>query len=180
MTSDFSDMASRVSDFRDDLEDEHEDATEESMGKLQNVIRENLISNDSIARSTLLRDIDEVLDTQQPQMVARAVTMPDWAKFLEHGTGPRAQRDTLPDHDQYKAPSPGPPIERILTWIVAKNITPTEYDTVYGLAEAIVEVIGEQGTFPSPFYRPAWHGTQGYQNVIQANKHAQKRALRRL
>lgn len=173
-------MASRVSDFRDDLEDEHERATEESMGRLQNQVRTNLIRNDSIARTALLRDIDESLAPEYSEMVARAVTMPDWAKYLEMGTGPRAQRDTLPDHDQYKSPSHGPPLERILTWIVAKNITPTEYDTVYELASAIQEVIGEQGTFPSPFYRPAWHGTHGYQNVTQANKRAQRRALRRL
>lgn len=179
MASDFGDAAKRVSQLRDRLEDGHERATRESMSDLKNEVRTQLSSNRSVARGVLLRDIRDGDSAGYPQFVARAVSVPGWARYLEHGTGFRARRDTLPNHDSYKAPDGLPPLNPILSWVIAKNITSEEYDSRYALAQAIRETIGEQGTFPHPFLRPSWFGGQGYRNVITANKRAMRRAVRR-
>jgi hypothetical protein len=180
MASDFGNMASRVEKLSRDLEREHENATEDAMDTMQTQVRNEIGKNDSVARSNLIRDVRESRDVASEFLVERSTHVPEWAKYLEHGTGSRAQRDTLPDHESYPAPSPMPPLERIVTWIVAKNITPREYDSTYGLAKAIQETIGAVGTFPHPFLRPVWHGTYGWLNVVRENKRGMKRALRRL
>jgi len=178
--SDYGDMARRVSKLRDNLEDEHERATKESMGDLRSQVRINLQRNDSDARGVLYQDIDDGDATSYPQMVARSVTLPWFAIYLEHGTGQLGGTDTVQGHKQFKAPDPGPPIEPIRTWVTAKQIQSSYYDDPDDLARAIQSQIAAIGTFPHPFYRPAWHGPRGYQNVIDANKRAMRRALRRM
>jgi len=173
-------MASRVKKLRRNLKDEHENATEESMTDLRNAVRTNLRSNDSVARNVLINDVWHTQEQSYEQFVARSVSVPGFSKYVEYGTGSRGRTDPLDGHKQYPKPTPGPPIDSIITWIVEKNVTPREYDTIYGLAGAIQETIGEIGTFPHPFLRPSWHGPQGYQNVIRANKLAIRRALRRM
>lgn len=177
--SDFADAAKKVSRLRDRLEDGHERATKESMGELKNETRYQLSQNGSVARSVLLRDVERGPSAGHPQFVAQAVSVPGWARYLEHGTGQRARRDTLPDHKTYSAPDPLPPLDPILTWVIAKNISSGEYDSKTALAQAIASTIGNQGTFPHPFLRVVWYGGQGYRNVIAANKRAMRRAVRR-
>lgn len=179
MPSDFGKISQKVSRFRDNLEDEHNRATEESMEELRVEVRNTISSNNSVARGTLIRDVRENETPQRPQMVARSVNVPRWSRYVEHGTGIRARRDTLPDHEQYKAPDPMPPIEPIETWVIAKNITSDEYSDPLSLAKAVQRDIGEMGTAPHPFMRPAWYGSRGYRNVIDANKRAFRRAWRR-
>ncbi len=177
--SDFGDMAKRVGRLSDKLEEEHERATKESMGTIQTEVQNEIRANDSVARQVLVSDVRENRYTSS-KMVARSVNVPEWAKYLEHGTGPKAREDTQPDHEQYKAPDPLPPFDPILTWVIAKNLTSEEYDSKTALAEAIMQSIGEEGTYPHPFLRPVWYGARGYQNVVQANKNAMTRALRRM
>jgi hypothetical protein len=177
--SDFGDMASRVSKFSDELERQHEQETKDAMETMAREVQVEIRQNDSVARRTLLTDVREGKHSGSA-FVSRAVSVPGWAKYLEHGTGQRGRRDTQPGHEQYKAPNPLPPLDPILTWVMAKNITSTEYDSKQRLAEAIARTIGEQGTFPHPFLRPIWYGTHGYRAVIRANKQAQHTALRRL
>jgi hypothetical protein len=178
--SDFSDAAKRVSRLRDNLEDGHERATKESMGTMQTGVQSAIRGNDSVARGVLVNDVSEGELPSATAMVARAVGVPEWGKFLEHGTGSRGGRTQYPDDDTYSAPSPLPPLDPILTWVVAKNLTPDEYDSQYALAEAIARTIGEEGTFPHPFLRPTWYSPSlGYRNVIDENVRAMRRALRR-
>jgi hypothetical protein len=178
MASDYGRMASRVSDLRDNLEDKHERATESANERMQNEVRNELVSERSVARTTLLRDIRES-ESAGSQMVSRSVHVPEWGKYLEHGTGARAREDTLPDHESYPAPSAAPYYD-ILEWMKAKPVPPQEYDNVEDAAAAAAKTIMDEGTFPHPFLRPAWYGTYGYRKIIEANKNAISRALRRM
>jgi len=180
----FSDFADDVAELRRDLDNAYEDATEDAMESMEREISQELRQNDSIAREVLYRAIqtgDPAREIDGRHVHSTAVKMPDWARYLEHGTGQRAVGDTLPDHNDYEAPDPGPPYEKILRWIVAKNLQPREYDTQYGLAEAIQDTIAQLGTFPHPFYRPVWYSRRrGYESVVDENHRALKRELRRL
>jgi hypothetical protein len=181
MTSDFGEMADRVGDFRDELEEQHEQRTKDAMGEMRVSVRNRIAQNDSVARQQLVRDVRESPTGNGASLVERAVSVPEWAKYLEHGTGQRGKRDTQPDHESFSAPSPMPPLENIIEWIIAKNITPTEYDTTYGLASAIQETIGNVGTFAHPFLRPVWFNARtGYKHVVRENHRGLKIALRRL
>lgn len=179
MTSDFEQMAKQVNNLRDNLEDEHERATEDAMSDMRGMVQGEIRKQDSVARGVLVSDVRATATTNYETFVEQSVHVPEWAKYLEHGTGQRGQRDVLPDGETYAAPDPVPPIEHIITWIVEKGITPTEYDTVYGLASAIQDTIGMVGTFAHPFLRTTWWGPFGYQHVIDANVNAMSRALRR-
>lgn len=179
MASDFSKMAKKVGRFRDNLEDEHEQATERAMKTIRREVDATVRGNDSLARRVLVSDIQHD-EKQLPQFfTARSVNVPEWGKYLEHGTGARGRTDVQPSHDQYKAPDPLPPLQPILTWVIAKNLTSDVYDSKTALAEAIQQTIGDRGTFPHPFLRPVWYGTYGYRNVIDENKRAYRRAWRR-
>lgn len=181
MTTDFGDMADRVGKLRDRyLPEEHEKATNDATAQLRDEVENNVRQNDSVARKNLVNDVQHDKDVRPSAMVAHAVSVPEWGKYLEHGTGLRSRRDTLPDSENYPAPSPMPPFEAIMSWVLAKNITPRKYDSKYALAEAIQKRIGEVGTFPHPFMRPAWWGTYGRQYIKRQNRLAQRRALRRM
>jgi hypothetical protein len=174
MPTTFSKMAERVADAAEDMRDAHEDATEDGIDDLQNSVRRNLIGEDSVARAQLLRDIRTAKTTiDHPRAFgSHAVHLPDWAKYVEHGTGTRGAGDTLRGSIPYPAPSGLPPYDAILTWVIAKNVQPTAYDSQYALAEAIQRTIGEQGTYPHPFIRPAWRGPRGKRNIIARNRAA--------
>lgn len=179
MSSDFGEMADRVSDFSDELARQHERETEDAMEEMQSLVQAELRRGDSVARGVLVGDVREGTYGGSA-VVSRHVHVPEWAKFTEHGTGARGKQDTLPSGESYEAPSPLPPLDPILTWAIEKNVSPREYDTVYGMVGAIQESIGEVGTKPHPFLRPVWYGTHGYRAVIRANRQAQRTALRRL
>jgi len=180
MVDTFDGMARRVQKFKEDLDNELDDATESGIDTLQSELRLNLQAQDSVARRVLLNDI---IDERAPgvgTVTRRQLSLPGWAKFLEHGTGPRGQNDTPPNRQSFKAPDPGPPLDPILTWIIAKNITPRKYPTKESLAEAIQNTIGAKGTYPHAFIRPAWYGPRGYRQIIHRNELALKRTLRRI
>lgn len=181
--SDYADMARRVRRLRDDLEDEHERATRVAMAQMRAAVRSKLRANDSVARRVLLSDVREGPTTEPlagtHTVTERRVHVPGFSKYLEHGTGERGREDPRGDSKHYPAPSPLPPIDPILTWVVAKNVTSDEYDTKVALAQAIAETIGAEGTFPHPFLRPVWHGPEGWHNVVRENRQAMRRALRR-
>jgi hypothetical protein len=172
-------MADRVSDFRDNLEDEHESQTQAAMETIQSRVETEIQRNDSVARRVLISDVQEDAYSGS-SLVSRHVHVPGWAKYVEHGTGQRGRRDTLPNHETYEAPDPLPPLDPILTWVLEKTLTSSTYDSKYALAEAIARSIGEQGTFPHPFLRVVWFGTDGWRAVKRANRRAQRRALRQL
>jgi len=184
MASDFGEMADRIADLRDThLPEAHEEATDETMGDLQDGVTAEIRKGDSVARGVLVSDVQHnTRDGSASHVTVQTVNVPEWAKYLEHGTGQRGRRDTLPDHESYTAPSPMPPFERILTWVVEKNVTPSAdgpYESQIELATAIQQRIGDVGTFPHPFLRPVWYGTRGYRAVVRANERAIARALRR-
>lgn len=177
--SDYSDAADKVAKLRDELADQHDKATESSMEDMERAVQAQIRRNDSVARRVLVNDTDTDAKPS-PLLVAYSVNVPLWAQYLEHGTGQRARRDTQPDHRQFDAPDPLPPLDPILAWVVKKNLTSDTYDTKTALAEAIARTIGEEGTFPHPFLRPVWFsGRRGYRRVIRANKRGMARALRR-
>jgi len=183
MVDTFSGMADRVRDFKGDLEDELDEATEDGMDTLQTELRRNLRAQDSVARRILIADIQDGRAPGVGTVTRRQVHLPDWAKFLEHGTGTRGQRDTPPNRQSFKGPDPGPPLDPILTWVIAKQLTPdedSEADTAEELAENIVNVIAAEGTYPHAFIRPAWYGPLGKHNIIRQNELALKRRLRRI
>lgn len=179
--SDFLDAARRVGDLKDDIEDAHENATRSSMKTMQQEVRGQIRANDSVARRVLVTDVREgVQSLSTPNTLAeRAVHVPEWAKYLEHGTGQRGRNTRYPDDERYPAPGGLPPFNAILTWVIAKNLQSDTYDSKYALAEAIMNTVAEEGTFPHPFLRPVWHEKRGYTNVIEQNKRAWKRAIRR-
>lgn len=76
----------------------------------------------------------------------------DYAKFVDLGTGAKGVSF---NGYSYPSPSTKPPLEPIIAWIVDKGITPIEFDTVYGLADAIARSIEVSGTAPKPFFRQA-------------------------
>ena len=180
MALSFGDGAKKVLELRDELAENHDDATKDGIDTLQRSVRRHLLRQDSVARTTLLRDIKtgRSLSTDSKTITARAVHLPDWAKYLEHGTGERGQTDTLRGSIPYPEPSGLPPIDPILTWVVAKNLTSPNYDSQYALAAAIQRTIGEKGTFPHPFIRPAWRGARGKKNIVRLNRLAMGRAVR--
>lgn len=173
-------MASRVRRYKDNLKDEHDRATEQSMRAMRNSVSQKLVSNDSVARNVLIRDIRRSKRELADFFTAHSVHVPLWAKYLEHGTGSRGSTDTEPNHWTFPSPDGWADIEAIETWVTSKNITPTYYDSQSDLARAIARTIGEIGTFAHPFLRPVWYndGT-GYQTVIDANVDALLDAWRR-
>lgn len=181
MTISFSKGAEKVADLADELEDEHEDATKDSIQTLHNSVRRHLTTNDSVARTELLRDIkySPSVSEHPRTFTSHAVHLPDWSKYLEHGTGSRGATDSHRGSIPFPSPQGLPPFQPILTWVIAKNLQSTEYNTRYGLAAAIQETIGDEGTFPHPFIRPAWRGPRGKRNIISKNLAAMKHAVRR-
>lgn len=172
-------MAERVEDLADDMADNFDSATDESTKDLQNSIRRHLTDNDSVARGQLLRDIRRTnISLTGNTATGYAVHLPEWAKYLEHGTGQRGQSDSMRGSIPFPSPDPLPPFDPILQWVLAKNLTPTEYDSKYALAEAIQRTIGAEGTYPSPFIRRAWRGPRGKRHIKAKNKDALSRSVR--
>lgn len=172
--SDFGNMADRVRNLKDDLRDGHKEATKESMGGLRAAVRLALRRNDSVARSVLIGNVQE--DPQPPRtqdtITERSVHVPEFAKYLEKGTGSKGV-------GEFKAPS-NPPYAAISEWAHAKPIVPRKYDTIDDAAAAIAQSIAEEGTIPHPFLDPAWNGPRGTRSIIDANVRAMRRALKRL
>jgi len=172
-------MADRIKDLADDMDDNFESATDDATNALQNSIRRHLTTNDSVARGQLLRDIRRTnLAATGNLATSYVVHLPEWAKYLEHGTGERGQTDGTRGSIPYPSPDPLPPFDPIWTWVVAKNITSTEYESTIALAGAIQETIGQEGTYPRPFIRPAWRGPRGKRAIIAANKDALSTSVR--
>ena len=146
---DFGDMAASLRDMADELDDGFDNDTESTMEKSQEKAKFRLVQNDNIARGRaggVLAQIETIPLDNGWQVVA-----PKPTTFIEFGTGPRGE-------GRHKAPDPMPPLQPILNWIIEKGIVPTEYDSVYGLAVAIQETIGQFGTQNYPFMRPTWWG----------------------
>ena len=181
--SDFSDMADRISKFRKSWKEGVSETTVQAVERMEREVAIQLRTmNNSVARGNLLRSIaSERQPTTGDVLVAVSVTAPSWGKYVEYGTGLRGRRDTQPNHEQYKSASPKPPIDPILTWVLAKNIVPREYDSQESLAYAIQETLGELGQIPRPFMRPVWFSQRhGYKSVVTDNHLELKKQLRRL
>jgi len=168
--SDFGDMASRVRRLRErHLPDAHESATKESMGDLELSVASHLRKNDSVARPCLITDIDTGLYPSD-EMVSRSVDMPEWAKFLEHGTG-------IYSDEGYPAPSQ-PPYAAIREWFTEKGLEPLTGD-VDASSALIAEQISEEGSEAHKFIDPVWTGPFGRDYIVHKNAQAQRKALRR-
>lgn len=149
MVSDFTKMADRVEDMKESINDDFDSTTDEAMGHTKRKAKEKLEANDNVVRGEAGGLLSKIVKRERGDRYL--VRAPYPAGFIEYGTGNRGE-------GRYKAPSPMPPFEPILSWIVEKGIQPTEYDSQYALASAIQEVIGELGTHSYPFMRPTWHG----------------------
>jgi len=170
--SDYSDMASRVRDYKDELKDEHERATRRTMREMKFAIKQKLRANDSVARNVLVSDVQDNPQELGDFFTAHSADVPLWSKYVEHGTGSRGGT-TYEDDENFDSPDGWADIGAIERWIVNKSITPRYYDTQSELARAIARTIGEIGTFAHPFLRPVWfNDTTGYQTVIDANADA--------
>jgi hypothetical protein len=174
--SDYADMARRVGNFRDELEHQHERATREAMEAMQAEVEHIVRRNDSVAREILVSDVQES-SMPTAKLLRRSVHVPEWGKYLEHGTGQRAGTQWSGD-ESYPAPS-YPPYEEIREWAFEKPIQPRKAD-IRTVAAWIAEDIAEEGTFAHPYLRPGWYGPKGYQHVIDENVRGMQRALRRL
>jgi len=171
--SDYSDMASRVRDYKNELKDEHETKTRESMQRMKIPIRGKIRENNSVARSNLVRDVRDSRVALEQYFAGHSVHVPEWAKYLEHGTGQVSDGTKASGAGSYDSPDGWADIEAIETWVTSKNITPRYYDTQSELARAIARTIGAIGNFPHPFLRPVWsNNSVGYQTVIDANVQA--------
>lgn len=164
-------MAKRVKRFRKDLENEHKRATRESMATLRAQIRANLLANESVARGVLLSDIRNDKKAVGPKEAAkRAISMPEWAKYTEEGSGEKGT-------GRFPAPS-NPPYAAIREW--AQFVPEIESPVAVAQAIAGQSDTSPSGTAPHPFYGPAWDGPFGYQQVIEENRRAMHRAVNRI
>jgi hypothetical protein len=175
--SDYADMARRVGNFRDELEHQHERATREAMEAMQAEVEHIVRRNDSVAREILVSDVQES-SMPTAKLLRRSVHVPEWGKYLEHGTGQRAGTQWSGD-ESYTSPD-NPPFAAIREWAHAKPIVPRQYDSIDAASAAIAQSIAEEGTFAHPYLRPGWYGPKGYQHVIDENVKGMRKALRRL
>lgn len=182
VADDFRDVAEQVGDLRDELADQTDEAVEDGMQRVTNEARSQLYLNDSVARGVTVSQLRTTEQTpERPDTIGRYATVaPPYAAYVEYGTGRSRQRGVVNEF-RYKAPDPKPPFGPIYEWVVAKNIQPRsdEIETQTELAVAIQESIGDNGTRPHPFMRPAWASTGGKVNVVSETTQAIRRATRR-
>jgi len=180
--SEFGDFSKRIKKFRTNLKDGISETTKEAIERMEREVEYELRNSNSIARRTLLRSISHDHNPSRGDLLLlSSVEAPDWAKYVEYGSGQRGRNDPQRNHRQYPAPSPGPPRENILKWIQLKNITPEKYNSQEALAGAISDVIGQKGQFAHPFMRPVWFDNKrGWENVVNENHQTLKKELRRL
>jgi len=165
----YADAARKVRDLKDNLESEHDSATEDGLDRVNEELEAALELNDSVARPFLITDIDSGLYPGD-EMVSRSVDMPEWAKFLEHGTG-------IYSDEGYPAPSQ-PPYAAIREWFTAKELEPLTGDV--GASSALIaEQISEEGSEAHTFIDPVWTGPFGRDYIVHKNAQAQRKALRR-
>jgi hypothetical protein len=165
----FADAARKVRDLKDNLEDEHDSATEDGLDRVNEELEAALELNDSVARPFLITDINTGLYPGD-EMVSRSVDMPEWAKFLEHGTG-------IYSDEGYSAPSQ-PPYAAIREWFTEKGLTPLTGDV--GASSALIaEQISVEGSEAHKFIDPVWTGPFGMDYIVHRNAQAQQKALRR-
>ncbi len=174
--SDFGDMADRISDFRKSWKEGTSETTVDAVRTMQSAVEVELSLNNSVARPELINSIDlETNPSPSDALITASVTTPEFAKYVEYGTGSRGRIRKEPNKEYYPAPDPMPPIEPIKTWAKAKSSV-DESD-----AYAIQKTIGEQGQYPHPFMRPVWFDDRkGYENVVNENHKELKKQLRRL
>lgn len=181
MSNDFIDMGERVDDLKDDLGDNIDSHVEDAVDDTAERAAHNVRRNDSRAHGELLAHLVTGAEVHDPSKLASyKVSAPREYKVLEFGSGQR--RDKTADK-AYKSPDPKPPLEPILSWITAKGIQPDPdgpYDTQVGLAVAIQETIGDLGTRPHPFVRPAWYSQYGRTHIKGEARKAMRKSVRRV
>jgi len=180
--SDFSDFADRLRSFRKSWKEGTKEVTQDAVRRMHQHVTQQLNDNDSVATATLINEIAYEEDPSVGDaLIVASVEAPNWAKYVEYGTGPRGREDRVRNHEQYPKPSSPPPLANIEQWVFAKNIQPTEYDSQYELARAIQQTIAEKGQYPHPFMRPIWFDRNvGYESVVTDAHTELKEQLRRL
>lgn len=165
---DFGKAAKKVKRLKRNLDNEHEQATDNGMDKVQGELRRALSLNESVARGVLIRDIRRPTTTTT-EAAHEVVSMPEWAKFLEEGTGTGSP---------YPAPS-YPPYAEIREWFESPFGPEPLTGSITASTELVAESIAEDGTDPHPFIEPVWEGTFGADYITHLNRRAMSRALRR-
>jgi len=166
----YSDMATKVRRFRENLEDEHDSATKDGLDRVNEELEAALELNDSVARPFLITDINSGMYPGD-EMVSRSVDMPEWAKFLEHGTG-------IYSDEGYPAPSE-PPYGHIIEWFEAPYGPEPLTGDNWASAKLVAEQISEEGSEAHKFIDPVWTGPFGRDYIVHKNAQAQRKALRR-
>lgn len=181
-------LAEKVGDLRDNLDENLDSEVDEAMGDTADQVRQNISENDSVASGRLLQAADDDDAVGGPSTVtARKIAVPWWYHYPEYGTGARGGSTMWPDDKSFPSPSPIADVEAIQQYIDEKGITGRHYDESRRdngdpspLAWAIATTIGEIGTEPHPFMRPAWYGSSnGRQHVLDSAKRAINTSLRR-
>jgi hypothetical protein len=165
---DFADAAKKVNRLQKNLDDSHEAATDRGMDKVQGELRRALSLNESVARGVLIRDIRRPT-TATTEAAHETVSLPEWAKYLEEGTG---------NGSPYPAPSQ-PPYGAIRRWFESPFGPEPLTGSITASTELVAESIAEEGTNPHPFIDPVWNGTFGASYITHLNRRAMSRALRR-
>jgi hypothetical protein len=167
--------AKKVDELKDQLDSRIEDAVEDSMADVSDEMSRQLRLNDSVARRVLVNAIVDAQTTiERPNaIVSHGVYGPSFWKYLEYGTGIRGE-------GRYDSPIV-PPFEKILTWIVEKDIQPYAdgIDSQYELASVIQDTIALVGTYSHPFVRPTWRGPRGKEHVRGSVESAMDTAVQR-
>lgn len=166
----FSNVAKKVQRLEHNLEREHTDATEQAVSDVQRQLRRALTLSGSVARSVLVRDI-QTQSLASTGVTHERIHMPEWAKYLEHGTG-------IHSDEGYPAPSV-PPYGAIEEWFNSPFGPDPEKDPQWRSVQAVAETIAAEGTEAHPFINPVWESKNGADLIIRRNKRAMRRALRR-
>jgi len=170
---DFADKAADIRDLADQLPSELRGELMDGLEDTQDRAR-RLAPNATGDLDLQLATRPQRKGTTDNEVVTAAIEVPEEYKYVEFGTGIRGQRARDldpklaidPTDVNYESPDPAPPIENIHTWIRSRPVTPHQYDSAYELAVAIAVSIGQWGTQPHPFLRPAWNSVDaGWRHI---------------
>lgn len=179
--SGFRSLNRKIRNIKDDLEDNVADAVESATDETVATAKNNVMSQNTVWRMNLYRSIDNrrVDFGSKQRVVVEAGAK--YAGYVEYGTGQRGVATRGVFDPTYLKKSYGTPsltpsfISDITTWVFTKPFFHGERSVQ--TANAIATTIAKEGTYASPFMRPAWFATKSV--VIDAAERAARNTVRR-